>query len=96
MNLDGSRFPVGPHCESSKCRNARLVWAKTSGGKPILVNAVPTQDGTIRLKDTGQPEPLATVLTVHQRATVAWGSLHLAHSATCPDAARFRKKARTS
>lgn len=96
MNLDGTRFPVGPHCESSKCKNAQLVWAKTSGGKPILVHAVPTPDGTIRLSDNGQPEPLATTLTVHQRATVAWGSLHLAHYATCPDAARYRKKARTS
>lgn len=96
MRLEGTRFPVGAYCESSKCRDARLVWAKTSGGKPILVNADPNTQGNIRLQDTGQPEPLATALTVQQRATVAWGTLHLAHFATCPDAARFRKKAKTS
>lgn len=96
MNLDDTRFPVGAFCGSRKCGDARLVWCKTTNGTPVLVNADPTPDGNIRLQDTGQPEPLATALTVHQRATVQWGTLHLAHFATCPDAARYRKKARTS
>lgn len=95
MNLDGTRFPVGPHCESTKCKDARLVWAHT-GRAPILVNADPAPGGNIRLTDTGQDAPHAETLTVQRQATVGYGSLHLAHFATCPDAARFKKKAKTS
>jgi len=96
LNLDGTRFPVGAWCSSGKCQDARLVWAKTANGTPILVNADPTTDGNIRLQDTGRPEPYATTLNTHQRATVQWGTLHLPHFATCPDAPRYRKKAKTS
>lgn len=95
MNLDGTRFPVGPWCGSDKCKQARLVWARTERDR-LLVEAVPTPDGNIRLQDTGLDAPLATTLNVQERARVAYGSLHLPHFATCPDAARYRKKAKTS
>lgn len=89
MNLEGSRFPVGPFCESPRCHD-QVVWAHT-GKSRMLVNAQPHPDGNVVLRDTGGTDLVAQVLTVHQRATKAPGSLHLSHFATCPEAKKFRK-----
>ena len=89
MNLEGTRFPVGPYCASDRCKDL-VVWA-ISGASRMLVNATPTPDGTVLLRDTGGPDPTARVLTVAERATKQAGSLHLSHFATCPEAKKYRK-----
>lgn len=89
MNLEGTRFPVGPFCESDRCTEP-VVWASTGQAK-MLVNATTHPDGNIALRDTGGTDLIAQVLTVHQRATKTPGSLHLSHFATCPEAKKFRR-----
>jgi hypothetical protein len=91
MDLAGSRFPVGPWCQSDKCRDAELVWCHTTRDR-ILVQAQPDPKGNIQLRDTGGPDPLALVLTNTLVATKQPGTLHLPHFAVCPDAARYRRR----
>lgn len=89
MILEGTRFPVGRWCVSDRCA-VDVVWAIT-GKTEMLVDAIPTADGTVQLVDTGQDRPLARTLTVVERATKMPGTLHRSHFATCPDAQRFRR-----
>jgi hypothetical protein len=91
MDLTGSRFPVGPWCESAKCAGARLVWA-TTGKDRMLIEADPAPKGNIQLRDTGLDAPLAVTLNAAAIATKLPGSLHLSHFATCPDAKRYRRR----
>lgn len=90
MNLDGTRFEVGELCESDRC-HTQVVWCYTKN-TTALVDAAPAPDGNIQLRDTGMDKPIATTLSPAERATKQQGTLHKLHFATCPDAARFRRR----
>jgi hypothetical protein len=90
MDLTRSRFQIGPLCESAKC-NTPVVWCYTRN-TTALVDAQPSPDGNIQLRDTGMDKPVATALSPAERATKQQGTLHKLHFATCPDAARFRRR----
>lgn len=81
-------------CES--CR-AEIVWATTSNGNPMPVNAAPSpQSGNVTLsRERGRL--VATVLGKQQaarmRATRAL-PLHLAHFVDCPNANQHRRRTR--
>lgn len=69
----------------AKCRScgADIIWARTSSGRNIPVDADPTPDGNVEL--TG------TTVVVHP-GPVPDLELRMAHHATCPQAAEWRRR----
>lgn len=75
--------------DTCKACGAPIVWAKTAAtGKAIPLDTEPTPDGNIFLKD-GKAHYL-TKNGVEQ--TLADFDRYKSHFATCPQAARFRRK----
>lgn len=88
---DGGRWPVA-RCREPDCR-ARIVWAVTTNGRPMPVDADPVDGGNIVLV-SGNDAPEARVLgplEVEARDP-AQRRLHVSHFATCPGADRRRKR----
>jgi hypothetical protein len=80
---------------TSECRSchAKIVWAVTTKGRPIPIDPEPVPDGNIILEPRGTSwrplPPLATVWTHGAQDGVV---LYKSHFATCPAAAKFRKR----
>jgi hypothetical protein len=79
--------------EIAACRScdAAIVWATSSGGKPMPVDAEVSEDGNVEL--SMQPGlfvgPVATVVT---GPTLFGKSRRKAHFATCKDAEQWRRR----
>ena len=80
-------MPDVAHCRSC---NARIIWTKGSTGRANPVDAEPSEKGNIQI--------LAEGTAVYLKADEAEAArqrgekLHLSHFATCPNAAKHRKK----
>lgn len=73
------------------CRScdAPVVWATTSNGKAMPVDAEPSEDGTVELAQDVHGRAVATVLT---GPSLLGGPLHTSHFARCPEADRWRQR----
>lgn len=74
-------------CRSCK---APIRWARTVNDKPLPVDAHPTPDGNVLLREPG---PTADVLAgLFLAAARDQGlELHMPHHATCPDGEKWRR-----
>jgi hypothetical protein len=72
----------------SKCRScdAEIIWAVTSKGKRMPVDAEPSESGNVELDRSGRV-PLAIV---HAQPPMEATNLHMAHHATCPQSDRWK------
>ncbi len=70
--------------------NAPIVWAETSTGRAMPVDADPVPDGNVLLFPTIDRKWLAVVLGADE-AQASRSERHKSHFATCPVASRFRK-----
>lgn len=76
---------------------APIVWAQTSTGKLMPVDAVPVSDGNVLLLPTVDHKFVAMVVGKEEAASSAAVERYKSHFATCPSAASYRrgpKKAR--
>jgi len=82
-NPDG--FPI----DACKSCNARIIWARSSNGKLMPVDAEPVRGANVRLTREGQ-DVRANVV----RPQLAFGSTGLRHShfVTCPKADQWRRR----
>ncbi|WFE41931.1 hypothetical protein [Micromonospora sp. WMMD998] len=80
-----------PAYPTERCKScpAQVIWATTERGKPMPVDAAPTSDGTVLLEQVGS-RLVARVLPAHR----AFGrkDLRRSHFASCPDAAKWRRR----
>lgn len=76
---------------SSYCKScgAEIEWVKTSNGKSMPVDKIPSQDGNIMVRPSG----VAEVLSQRDRRMVRT-LLHTSHFASCPHAKQHRKEKR--
>lgn len=79
--------------QCNSCR-ANVIWALTTRGKRMPVNAEPSPDGNIAIGPvTGRDGlPVARVLNTTQQ--FGRKDLRTSHFATCKDAASWRKRGR--
>lgn len=84
------RTPEGYEIAACRSCDAPIVWATSSGGKPMPVDVDPVEDGNVEL--SLQPGrfvgPVASVLT---GPSLFPGVRRKAHFATCPSADEWRK-----
>lgn len=73
------------HC--STC-HARILWVKMASGKLNPVDAEPVASGNVVIDEDGQ----GVVLKKDLFDAPATGPRYVSHFATCPDAAKFRKR----
>lgn len=73
------------HCRSC---NADIIWAVTTRGKLMPVDAKPADGGNVELVDRPGVAPLAIV---HSQPPLDAGPLHMPHHSTCPDAEDWRR-----
>jgi hypothetical protein len=78
------------HCRGKHC-DAPIIWAITTAGKFMPVDAEPTPDGNVELSAEwpalGHPSAL-----VHAQPPLDPDAvLRLPHHATCPDAAEWKR-----
>lgn len=68
----------------SGCRScgAEIVWAITTSGKRMPIDAAPVPNGNVTLRDDGGDAPTALV---------GKGGTHVSHYATCSEAKQWRK-----
>lgn len=77
----------------AKCRScgALIFWARTSSGKSMPIDAMPTSDGNIELgTDPGTMETTAHVRDGSWPEGLT-GERYTSHFATCPQAAQHRR-----
>lgn len=88
LGPDGGPLAQGPVCRSC---GAPIRWARTRAGKAVPLDAEPADDGNVVLQEDGT----ARVLTRRQMdgGGVA-APRYTSHFATCPDAARHRRRAK--
>ena len=74
------------------CRScpAQVIWAATTAGKVMPVDAEPHPAGTVALVDRPGRNPLAQVIPAADRA--GRQDLRRSHFATCPAAGRWRRR----
>lgn len=72
------------------CRScdAPVIWATTTKGKAMLVDAEPSDDGNVELA-LRDGRAVATVLT---GPSLLEGPLRTSHFATCPQADQWRQR----
>lgn len=72
----------------SSCRacHARILWVKTSSGRSMPLDAVPTSDGNVLLDDEGIAHVQGQSSSLFPGDT-----LYMPHHATCPNVEEFRK-----
>lgn len=68
-----------------------VIWAVTAALKDMPVDAEPAAGGNVQLERRYGQKPLARVLGVAQQFGK---TLRLAHFATCPHAASWRRRSR--
>jgi hypothetical protein len=86
----------------SACRScgAEIEWAETVNGKPIPVDKIPVEDGNILLSMRWRCPPVAVVQSAQQIAKLKSEAFHTgqkhvlfkSHFATCPHAAKHRRR----
>ena len=76
-----------------KCRacQAAIVWATTSTGKAMPVDAAPSPDGNVLLLPTVDHKFVAVVVGKEEAEKSAAVERYKSHFATCPSAASFRR-----
>jgi hypothetical protein len=76
-------------CRSCK---APIIWAETTEGKRMPVDAEPSEPGNIKLVDRGPRRlPIAVILDATAlRSTTE--VLRLSHFATCPEGRNWRRR----
>lgn len=85
----------------SRCKScgAEIIWAATSQGKAMPVDAEPNPDGNVLVTKRSGMVPLATVMGRDKAGDMAelladdLSSAHTSHFATCPHAAAHRRQA---
>jgi hypothetical protein len=77
---------------TDECRSckAAVIWAETEAGKRMPVDAEPSADGNVRLRERDGLAPLAVVLKVAE--VFGKTGLRTSHFKSCPDAADWRGK----
>lgn len=80
----------------TQCRACRqpIIFAETSAGKVIPINAEPVAHGTVALFDG--PGSGKVIALFGKKATSGATELFVAHFATCPAAEQFRKPRKRS
>jgi hypothetical protein len=82
-------------CRSASC-GAPIVWASTTAGELMPVDAAPVEGGNVELvPPVCNPQRAALpVAIVHDPAqpSLFGGDRWVAHFTTCPDADRWRRK----
>jgi hypothetical protein len=70
-----------------RCRScgAEIIWAVTTEGTRMAVDARPSEAGNVILEPRGRARMVGT----HERSTI--GVRHTSHFATCPDAVGRRR-----
>lgn len=67
---------------------SHIIWAKTSSGHLVALDATPQENGNVVLDGSGT----ATVLKKDLFETVPEGTHYVSHFATCPKARKPSKK----
>ncbi|WP_328465495.1 hypothetical protein OHA21_43740 [Actinoplanes sp. NBC_00393] len=85
------KTPEGFDIANCRSCSAPIVWATSSGGRSMPVDAEPVEDGNVELAE--RPGlfigPVATVLT---GPSLFGGPLRKPHFATCPQAEMWRQR----
>lgn len=90
--------PDGYRIDECRTCNAPIVWAETSNGKSMPVDAAPADDGNVLLYPRPGGGAYATVLSVADTALAIGGlfpderTLRTSHFVTCPNAEEWRKR----
>lgn len=73
------------------CRScgATILWATTTNGKAMPIDAEPSPDGNVELTEWA---PGRYRCTVHPQTPFDAPPLHMPHHATCPHADEWRRK----
>ncbi len=93
INQVAPRRPIDPgdlRMAEKKCRSckAAIIWTLSAANtRRLPVDAIPTPRGNLQLHLDHQGDIISTVVKNKMGAL-----LHMAHFATCPNAARHRKK----
>lgn len=81
-------------CNGPSC-GAAIIWATTSAGKKMCLDAEPTRDGDWVIEgDVHALDPRAAKLSNDAAATYT-GDKYTSHWGTCPDRVFFSKKKRS-
>jgi len=87
---------IDPRLDTAQCRSCKapIIWATTTNGKRMTINAAPVDAGNIRLVyRRGDNTPIAHVVAKAERVNYgtdqAW---YTSHFASCPDADTWRKR----
>lgn len=76
--------------DTCKSCGAAIIWARTSAGKPMPVDAALTRGANVRLRWEGSDVRADVV-----KASLAFGSTdtRMSHFVTCPKADQWRRRA---
>ncbi len=76
----------------STCRScdAPIIWAVTTREQLMPVDADPSTDGNVEL--VTRQLNVAPLAIVHAQPPLGAGPLRMPHHATCPDAAKWRRR----
>lgn len=79
------------------CRScgAAVIWCQTESGKMTPIDAVASEGGNVVIRPAfdASEAPIAHVLTAPELARPALEARHMPHFATCPNAAKHRRRA---
>lgn len=91
MKLRDSRFAdqIGPHCPARAC-TADVIRC-TDGTKDVLIHPDPTDSGTFKVSDTGNPIPHVRKLDSTRQFGLQ-GSLHTRHEDNCAHFKRWKRR----
>lgn len=91
--------PIAAEVKSCGSCGARIVWARSSRGKPMPVDVEPCVDGNVVLMREGDPDgptaergELRVVVLGPLDVLTAEQALRKAHFATCPQADQWRSR----
>lgn len=76
--------------EEGRCRScgAPILWAITTAGKPMPVDAVPDPAGNVSV----EREAGRLVARVHTEPSLFGEPRHMPHHATCPQGTEWKKR----
>jgi hypothetical protein len=77
--------------EMCRACQAPIVWATTSAGKNMPVDAEPSDDGNVLLFPTVDHKVIAIAMGKREATMSKAKERYKSHFATCPSAASFRK-----
>jgi hypothetical protein len=83
---------------TARCRScqAPVIWAVSASGRPMPLDPDPRPDGTLILIETDPPTALRVGDGSKEAQTAARRQQprYAAHFASCPDAAKWRRRSR--